>query len=1006
MATENFDKIFNVELNASDAIAQLTQYNKAIDQNNAKLKELKANNAQNSEEYTKITQIIATQKRERNELQKVVQNNIKIEREQQGSLKSMRAELSLLNKKFDEMSLAERKSATGGQALQKQIQSLTNDIKKAEYETERYYRNVGNYEQSILSAIGVQGNFSTALLSGANSTSVMRAEIGALGKSLTGLLANPAFLAIAGLAGVGVAVSMWADYNKDIAEATRLTKQFLDISGDELVNLRAEIRATADTFGKEYIDVLKSVDALTANYGITAEKAITIINDGFASGADINGTFLQQINSNAGAFSNLSNNAEELVALIQQTQSGIFSQDGLKIMEVASGRLKVMSNTTQSALRGIGIDATELQKQLENNEISYLDAVTKVSAHIHTLGTNSHEAGIAIKEIFGKSALTMSAEMITAFENLGLDLDELKKKADGYYRMQGEIQKQTAEMEKQSADLFAIEGGGWDYIKGKAEVYFKSAVTNYLKFANTMKRFYTEIAEAFVWLGYKISGVVNAGKVMVNGFVGYAKDIADAFGSVGDVITGAFTLDTDRIKKGIDGVKNLYNTLATHTRHVGEQMRNEIAKAGEGFSQTKSKIEESVFGKKGDYTQPVVTPTEVVDDVKGGGGGGGKPTPTPKVTKEATKAVDDAEKELEKLRSQLLNDYNRLMQQDLQQAKEGSVAGINAYFDAQANELKARFSGLGQMSDEEAEMYSELLADIDEKRQKAIADFEAQAQKRREEQLAKAQSEGLELKQLQIENTPEGSAERMQMELDLLAMQMEQKRALYKDNEEMITAINAEEVRKRNEIEREHTMAVIESITEKARATANVLGQGADLLEQFAGKSKAVAVASKALAVAEIAINTGTAIAKGISQAQSVPFPANIAAIASTISAILTGIASAKKAVQSAKFATGGYVSGEGTATSDSIPARLSNGESVINANSTAMFSGLLSAINQIGGGVPIQAGASMQQVAGEAQLARAFAMGAKALPAPVVDIREFVTVNDRVATIKENAKL
>jgi hypothetical protein len=52
------------------------------------------------------------------------------------------------------------------------------------------------------------------------------------------------------------------------------------------------------------------------------------------------------------------------------------------------------------------------------------------------------------------------------------------------------------------------------------------------------------------------------------------------------------------------------------------------------------------------------------------------------------------------------------------------------------------------------------------------------------------------------------------------------------------------------------------------------------------------------------------------------------------------------------KFATGGLVTGMGTSTSDSIMANLSNGESVINAKSTAMFGNLLSNINQAGGGV------------------------------------------------------
>ena len=50
-------------------------------------------------------------------------------------------------------------------------------------------------------------------------------------------------------------------------------------------------------------------------------------------------------------------------------------------------------------------------------------------------------------------------------------------------------------------------------------------------------------------------------------------------------------------------------------------------------------------------------------------------------------------------------------------------------------------------------------------------------------------------------------------------------------------------------------------------------------------------------------------------------------------------------------------VYGQGSGTSDSIPALLSNGESVINAESTQMFGGVLSAINQAGGGAPITNG-------------------------------------------------
>jgi hypothetical protein len=57
------------------------------------------------------------------------------------------------------------------------------------------------------------------------------------------------------------------------------------------------------------------------------------------------------------------------------------------------------------------------------------------------------------------------------------------------------------------------------------------------------------------------------------------------------------------------------------------------------------------------------------------------------------------------------------------------------------------------------------------------------------------------------------------------------------------------------------------------------------------------------------------------------------------------------------KLAAGGIVSGPGSGTSDSIPTFLSNGESVVNAESTSMFSPLLSMINQAGGGTPFNIG-------------------------------------------------
>ena len=90
-------------------------------------------------------------------------------------------------------------------------------------------------------------------------------------------------------------------------------------------------------------------------------------------------------------------------------------------------------------------------------------------------------------------------------------------------------------------------------------------------------------------------------------------------------------------------------------------------------------------------------------------------------------------------------------------------------------------------------------------------------------------------------------------------------------------------------------------------------------------------------------------------------------------------------------------MTGPGTATSDSIPARLSNGESVINARSTSMFAPILSALNEAGGGKAFNgAGGS----AGFDYMASAVAAGMASADI-YVSVEEIDRVGARMSRIK-----
>jgi hypothetical protein len=172
------------------------------------------------------------------------------------------------------------------------------------------------------------------------------------------------------------------------------------------------------------------------------------------------------------------------------------------------------------------------------------------------------------------------------------------------------------------------------------------------------------------------------------------------------------------------------------------------------------------------------------------------------------------------------------------------------------------------------------------------------------------------------------------------------------------------------------------------------------LLDTLGESNAAFAKMSKIITLAQIAIDTGKALSAGIASASAVPFPGNLVAIATTVATVLANIATAISTVKSAKFAQGGKVNGPGTGTSDSIPAMLSNGEFVMTAQATRMFEPVLTAMNNIGRGVPMQVSSSYKEVETAETLTNSFETAAKEIR-PVVSVVEITEAAERVEMIE-----
>ena len=200
-------------------------------------------------------------------------------------------------------------------------------------------------------------------------------------------------------------------------------------------------------------------------------------------------------------------------------------------------------------------------------------------------------------------------------------------------------------------------------------------------------------------------------------------------------------------------------------------------------------------------------------------------------------------------------------------------------------------------------------------------------------------------------------------------------------------------------------------------AVRSVTNSLVSLANALADNNEAMVRLSEIITLAQISIDTGRALSAGIASAASLPYPANLAAIATTVATVLANVATAISTVKQAnsqidsirseksegsKYATGGKVTGPGTGTSDSIPAMLSNGEYVMTARATKLYEPLLAAMNEVGKGVvPMQASyAYRDYTMPTEELQRVYTEAAQEIR-PVVSVVEIADAQRKVDVIE-----
>lgn len=888
MADEQ-EQILNIRVNYTDAVRGIQEYQAKVAELQGRILELdkafddgSISAKEHSAAIIGLKNQVNVYNGEIRTLNKEIQNNIKIEEAQEGSLKQLRAQLSNLTKEYDSLSKSERESGERGKQLREAINSTTTQIKSAEEATQRYYRNVGNYENAIKNTLGTQSKWFQQLemirdaMSGgvANGIKMAGQAVASFGKQLLALLANPIVAVIAAIAAAFMALKEGISSSE---ENTRTLQRVL---------------APFKRVLEGVLNVLQQVAGWILNAVEGAEKLAL----GFARLAErlpLVGDRIKKVND----------------ALVENIELERQRQE----IEDAQRRNEVLNAKTARDVAKLRAQAAETNDPAKRAKML-------------------------------KEAIDLEGEELKRNYDLAKSEYDVAKAQAAHADNTKEVNDALAQAE---AKLYQAEEQYW------------SGTMRLRSQLNTAEKQSTKTVKS------ETSARSQAREEAAQRAADAAKKEQDAIRQAEDAL---LALIHDRYEKEIETqriafdrqIEDLQKRLATE-KNLTETARNEINTTIIALTQqrnyTLSQMEEE--HARENIEKAVKAEEERLNLII-------------ETTRKGSEAQRAAQEEL--LRQQQDAAIMEVEQSELTETQKNERLLLIAqlYEQKRAEIRKAA----------QQEEIAAIQADFEQRIQQEAANALVQQQLRVEQKKA----------ELDALHQVEGESEK-----DFLARQLEAKKA-YTDAANKLT---------------EEENKVTQS---RLTVASNTLSGLSAIMDAFGEENKAAAAASKILALAQVAIDTGKAISAGVASAMSTPFPANIAAVATTIATVMANITTAIKTIKSAKFAEGGTistdggnVSGTGTGTSDSITAQLSNGESVMTAATTAMFAPLLSTLNQAGGGVPIQPTNTIYtqpsaEGGGMDLFTDTIVDAVKAIPRPVVSVEEISNVATRVEVLENLA--
>ena len=347
----------------------------------------------------------------------------------------------------------------------------------------------GNLVDDLGHKIGLSGNLTELLTS---KTALLTGAIGA------------------GTTAVVAATKAWADYNSEIAKQDQITTVTTGLKGSDADKMTEAARSIARVYGSDFREVINAANTLMSQFGQTGEEAIQTLRDGMQGMIQGDGPkLLSMIQQYAPAFRDAGVSASQLVAVIQNSEGGIFTDQNMSAIVMGIKNIRLMTENTSAALAKLGIDGQKMSEQLSDGSLTIFDALKQVATQIQTVDSNSKAAGEVMQTVFGRQGAMAGTNLGKAIAELNTNLEETKRQTGEVGESFANLEEANERLEKAIRDCFGYDG--WQTMATGIKTELVSSLASVLEITQQIKDSWVGDIGGTIFDGIKTAALESLG---------------------------------------------------------------------------------------------------------------------------------------------------------------------------------------------------------------------------------------------------------------------------------------------------------------------------------------------------------------------------------------------------------------------------------------------------------------------------------------------------------------